>query len=181
MLGLFRNRFRPTDTTLGIYQLGWVEQGLAIVALVSPCPRGTAMRAGALYEAVGKETVTIWAIELFQLMFADIPRIVDFLEYLLDDFGLLFGTGTSEIIEGNIEPRVDITVNCMVTVAKLPGGNPFFQGSRLSSGTIFVGTADIKRFISLGTAKPGKYVGGKNLGQVTKVRNIVYIRQCRSN
>jgi hypothetical protein len=134
------------------------------------------MRAGTFYETVGKETIAIRAIQLFQLMFADISRIIDFLEYLLDDFSLLVGTGPPEIIKGDVEPIIYFAMNRMVMVAKFPGGNPFFQGSSLGGRTIFVGTADIERLISLGTAKSGKYVGRKHLGQVTKVRNIVYIR-----
>ena len=116
-------------------------------------------------------------VELLDLAFGDVPMLINLAEDRLYDLGLLLGAGASEVIEGNVKPFIDITVYGMIMIAKLPRSNTLFQSPGLTGSAVFVGTADVKRLISPETAETGKDIGGKDLCQISEMRDVAHIRK----
>ena len=108
-------------------------------------------------------------------MFIDIPRLVDFVEDVLDDLGLQRGAGAPEVVERDVEPLVDVAVDGVVAVAELARAHPLLQRPRLGGRAVFVGAADVEGLIPLGAAESGKYIGREHLGKVAEVGDVVHI------
>ena len=141
---------------MGLNELGGLQQGLTGIALVAAGTLASAVGTLSLNEAVGQEAAALGTVELLDLAFGDVSMLINLAEDRLYDLGLLLGAGASEVIEGNVEPFIDITVYGMIMIAKLPRSNTLFQSPGLTGSTVFVGTADVKRLISPETAETGK-------------------------
>ena len=81
----------------------------------------------------------------------------------LHNFGLLGRRGTSEVVERDIEPAVNIAMDRMIVVAEFARRFPFFEGFGFGCRTVFVGAADIQTRVSAEPAKTRKDIGGQNL------------------
>ena len=101
--------------------------------------------------------------------------LINFIEDVLDDLSLKRSAGTSEVVEGNVEPLVDLTVDGMVAVAELSGSDSFLKGPGLAGCAVFVCSADVKCLISPASAEACKDICAEDLSEISKVRNIVYI------
>ena len=99
MLCLLQHRSGTADRTAGINKLSRVKKSLASIALITACVTAAAVRTGAVYITVCKETGTVRAEKLLALLFLDIAVFIDFIEYVLNDLSMTLCAGASEIIE----------------------------------------------------------------------------------
>jgi hypothetical protein len=66
-------------------------------------------------------------------------------------------------------------MNGMVAVTEFAGAYPLFGGFGFRGGTIFIGTANIERFVGTEPAEPGKTVGGEHLNKIPQMRHVVHV------
>jgi len=78
-----------------------------------------------------------------------------------------------------LEPLVNIPVDCVISIAKFLWSYPLLPGSGFRSGAVLVGSTDVEGLVALLPTEPGEHVGRQDLSQVSKMRNIIYIRECR--
>ncbi len=88
-----------------------------MITLISPGFFIAADRAGSLDEAIGQEAIAGGTVQLFDLMFHDIPALIDLPENSLDDLRLSGSRGSTEIVEPDIEPPVDVAMDDKIMVA----------------------------------------------------------------
>jgi hypothetical protein len=81
-----------------------------LVALVSSCILIGAQWTLSLDEAVGQEGVVGFAVRLDGCLFLQEAVLVKFCEDVLGDLCLLVGGRTTENVEANVEPFVDLSV-----------------------------------------------------------------------
>ena len=166
------------DRALWFDKLCRIQEGSTLITLVSPSPFISAVRTSSGHISICKESLALWAVELLRLFFCYISMVVHFGEDVLDDLSLERSAGTSEVVEGDVEPLVDVTMDSVVMVTELSWGYSLLKGSCLTGCTIFICSADIECLISTGAAETCKNIGTENLCQVSKVRNVVYIWKC---
>jgi hypothetical protein len=84
------------------------------------------------------------------------------------------------MVERDAKPAIDVRVNRVIIVAKLPGRFALFLGLRLRGRAVFVGSAHVEGFVAGKPAIARIYVRGKDLNEVSEVRYIVNVRKRRS-
>ncbi len=99
-------------------------------------------------------------VKLLNLRRANISGSVHFLEDILYDLGLFWTTSSPKMVEIDLKPAVDVSMNHMVSITEFTRIHTLLECPGLTGGTIFVGTADIQCFVTLGTAKAGETVCG---------------------
>ena len=178
MLGLLDDWGRSADTAPRVEKLRWLKKGLAGIALVASCVCRATVRTCPLHEPICKESLAVRAVELLGLLLCYVSGIVHGLEYVLYDLSLLWSRSPSKIVERYIEPFVYLFMDCVVMVAKLPWRHSFLGGPCLGRRAVFVRTAHIQGLIASKSAKTCKDIRRENLREVSKMRDIVHIRQC---
>ena len=125
---------------------------------------------------VGKKTLTAWAIQLPRRMLRDITVFIEAEKNILRNIRLLRRRGTPKMVEGNMKPTVYILMQRMIIVAKFAGSFMLLLRLRFGRRAVFIGAAHIKRLVAAASAKTRKNIGGKYLNEISKMRDIVYIR-----
>jgi hypothetical protein len=159
MAGLPDNRLCPTYTTVAVQQFYRVEKGLTCIALVPTRTGASTMGAGAYNEAVSKKAFTVGAVQLFVLMLVDISSSIDLGKNLLHNASLFSSACPAKMIELDIKPLINLSVDRIKMITKLLGCNPFLEGLGLSGSPILISAADVEGLIPLGATEPGKNVG----------------------
>jgi hypothetical protein len=85
------------------------------------------------------------------------------------------GGSPAKYVKGDVKPAVNIVMNFKVPVAKLTGAYALFCCPCLGSGTVFVGTANIKGLVAAYSTEAGKHIGRKHLYKISQMGNIIYI------
>lgn len=160
MFGLARFGRRVVDLAVRIYQpargfrliiliaagdpslfgLQRVENGAALVALVTPSSWVAAYRALSLDETIGQEGVVrlMNAEGLDSLALFDVAVLPELAKDILDNGGLVGGGGLVENIEIDAEPLVDGLVKGVVLGAERRGVDAFLERLRFRRGAVLV-------------------------------------------
>ena len=69
-------------------------------------------------------------------------------EDILDNLFVDGVAGPSEVVEGDVEPGVDLFMNLVVFIAKLFGGGFLCQGLDLTSRPVLVSSADVEDVVA---------------------------------
>ena len=110
------------------------------------------------------------------------PTVTHQIKSLEDELNAKLFIRSTRMVEITPEGQSFITdAKSMIMIAKLPRSNTLFQSPGLTGSAVFVGTADVKRLISPETAETGKDIGGKDLCQISEMRDVVHIRKCGSD
>lgn len=113
-----------------------------LVALISSCILVAAQRALSLDETIGQEGVVCFAVRLNCCLFLQEAILVEFCEDVLSNVCLLGGGGTTEDVEANVEPFVNLCVQFVVLVAKLFRCALLFDSLGLGGSSVLVGAAN---------------------------------------
>ncbi len=181
MMGCSQLGLGSAAAAAGLDQLRRIKQFAAVLALIAPGLLITAVWTYSPHKTVRQETLARGAVELFDTPLVYIARRVAGREDRLYYLCLLFGGGTSELVEGDIEPFIDLVMHDEVAVAKLLGAYPLLQRAGLGGCTILVGPADIEGLVAPQPAETGENVRRENLNQVSEVGYIVDIGQSRGD
>src|SRR5690606_23238503 len=99
VLGLADYRLTAAELAAWGDQLRRVEGAPAVVALVAPCVRVTAVGASALDVAVGQEALVGLAVELGHCLGVDVAPLVEHAEDVLRHRGVVLGVSVGEEVE----------------------------------------------------------------------------------
>ena len=175
MIRLSDHRSPPACAASGVPEVGGIQQFAAAFTLIPPGIPVIAVGAGSLHVTIRQEAAVVFAVELLHAALGDETRLVHFPEKVLHHLGLHRAAGTTEMIEFNFEPPVNIPMNRMVPIAQLPGTHALFEGPGFGGGAVFVGSADIEGFIPVLTAESGENIRGEHLNEIAEMRNIVHV------
>ena len=127
----------------GVNEIKWIQQVTTLVALIASCIIILASWASTLNEAISQEAIMLLAIELSGGILSQISILVELVENILGNFGLLWGGCSSKIVETNIKPLVDVSVKDMVLVTELLWCAFLFQRLGLGSSTVLICSTDV--------------------------------------
>ena len=117
MLCFPRHRCRAIEFAPRLEQLEGIKQMPTLVALISPCVLIRTKRTGAFHETICQEALVCLAVRLCGGLLLQITVLVEFRENVLRDVGLLGRGCAAEMIEGDVEPFIDVGVQCEVLIA----------------------------------------------------------------
>jgi hypothetical protein len=118
MSGIPWNRCCIVYLIVRLYELEWVKKTATLVTLVASCIVILALRTCSFDETVCKEGIMALAIRLGSRSFFQITVLMKFQEGILCDDSLLLCGCSTEVIETNLEPMVDILVLLVEFVVK---------------------------------------------------------------
>ena len=85
--------------------------------------------------------------------------------------------GAAKMVEGDVEPAVDVAVHGMIAVAQLARGDAFLQRLCLGCGAVFIRAADVERLVTGKPAIASEHIRGKHLDEVSQVGDVVHVGQ----
>src|SRR3989338_5819237 len=148
MFGFAKHWLGFGNAAYWIYQFCERKQFSALVALVCTCLFGFAKRASTFDISVCKKKFCLLVIRLLGFFLNNMAVFVELEENVLRDFGMNRAGRPSKIIKLYAEPFVDIFVNFIVFVAYLTRTYSFLERFYLGCGSVFVSSANKKRFFS---------------------------------
>ena len=92
----------------------------------------------------------------------DFSFLLNIKENFLSDLGMPVGTGSTKVIKGDIEPLINLSMNCVVKVADLPRSLFLLNSLDFSGSSIFVSSTDIQNVVSLESQESCIDIGGKD-------------------
>ncbi len=174
--GLSHHGGRVVDDAPRIDQVRRIEEFPAVLTLIPPGVLVSAVWAGSPDVAVGEEHIGFLRVELFYRVLGDVAVLVELQKDVLGNLGMVMGRRPAELVEGDVEPAIDVVVDGKVAGAELGRGNSLFPGPGFGGGPVLVGATDVERLVTPLPAEAGKDIRGKNLHEVSQVRDVVYVR-----
>lgn len=156
MIGCFHLRCAAAHLTLGRNQFHGVDQLLTFVALITASVVELTRRIGtrARYVTIGQESLAGVAVQLIDALLRDQTSLVQFPEDILANFRLFLRRCSTEEIEVQLKPFVDLRVQIVVLVADLSRRALLLERFRLRRRTVLIRTADVHRIVISRSAVP---------------------------
>jgi hypothetical protein len=96
---------------------GRVEELLAFITLIAPSILIFTIGTSAEHKSISKKQIAIFAVALGHLLLCNSICLFNIQEYLLSDLGVPFGRSPSEVVEADIEPFIDLSVDLVIIIA----------------------------------------------------------------
>ena len=148
MLCLLYYGSMAADGALWLNKLCRIQESSTLITLIPSGSCVSTVRTSTCYISVGKESLAFRTIQLLGFLLADVSVLIDLIEDVLDNLCLERCTCPSKIIEADIEPLVDFTMDGMISVTEFPWSHTLLKGPGLTGCAVFIGAADIEGFIS---------------------------------
>lgn len=161
---------------------GRIESLLAFIALITPCIWEGTIGACANNESISQPKITIRAIALCHFLLGGFIFIVNIQKDLLGDFRVPFSACSTEIVEPDIEPLVDLCMNFIIEIADLLRSLLLFHRFHFRCCTVFISPANIEHVAALEFLEAREDISWQHAADdVTEMWHIVYIWQCGSD
>mmetsp|Transcript_8283 Transcript_8283/g.24877 ORF Transcript_8283/g.24877 Transcript_8283/m.24877 type:complete len:375 (-) Transcript_8283:109-1233(-) len=163
-------------------ELDGVQQSTAVVALITTGVFISTEMARASHKAIGQEPLVLVAEELLQLPIDYVAILVGFPENFLTDLRLLRRGGSTKMIERDVEPVIHISMQRIVLIADLLRTQTLLLRLRFRCCAVLIRSTDVDaRDIPLSQVSRVDIRGQHGADQISQVRHIVHVRQCRRN
>ena len=174
MLGLAHDRSRAVDLAARVDQLGGVDQGAAVVALVAARVREAAHVTRALHHPVRQEAVLALAVELLLGLTVQVAALQQQGEDVLRDLVVVLGVGMGEQVVADPHVALGGQEALVEALEQLARGDAVFVGFDRDRGAMRVRAADHQHAVAFEAVIAGEDVGGQvGPGQVADVQVAV--------